>query len=1157
MPSFLSLLVVVILGCLAFTGAIELRIPEHEGLTTLLRVVLGVLAVLATNLGIVVALRRSGQALKRPLVIGNVMLLAILLLFLQNKIMVGTQEMRAEVQNVQDRTWLVAFRDLAGTPVDAGQDEIHRLAKRLAGNDRLEPIKIEGTPGLDGDRRIKVTLAEGTNPAAFRDRVTGKPFLRSNPERGLFEVPRGIDLRGGVEFICQLYNDLGARVAADDEILHILRSRLDQRGLTEPTVSRLSNGDVQIVIPGGTPADAARTRKVIEQAGRLEFREVLEVYAAPAPGELPPEVVARPNGGYDLHPDARGSRKQIVAVDRTRDPSEKPVRFYKLGPAELSGKDVSTAERGISEGRDVVDITFTAIGGARNYEFTSRLFSDRQRENALGDSPLSDASRPGPKVGVLAILFDGAVESAPRVQSPSNDRCQISGSFTPEEIDSLRAALRGGSLSVTPVVLSERVVGATLGMDAVRRSISTMLWCFVGILAFMAGYYRRLGIVAVLCMLVTGGLIWSTLSIFGAVLTLPGLAGLVLSIAMSMDTNVLVYERIREEQRAGKDLATAIDNGYSRAFLAILDSNLTTIFSGLILYWIGAGPVKGFGLTLAVGVAVSMFSGVYIGRLITDLLCRGKDKVSMAGLIPEPRLPYVRWRRASYAISVITAVLGLGYFAFGHLLHERGTFNRNFDIDFTGGNLVQATFSEALEPDRVRTALAEAWNRDPKAFDLLDPAELAAPQAYYSGFGGSAASRQWVFRGRDAEGATLEADRADLDAQRGALQREIDAARDPDRPNEARARELEPQVAKLSEQIRALEGRIADRVQVFKGQIAGAFPGLIPEEGSEIKVASWTSPTLTLRLATIEPVQPADATRLQEALAKAEQLASVSVQPEAGGLAITATFREEPRVDALLAGGPISQRLQALLGTDVGNPIVQAAQEVFQEAVTASAGVGIAIAQPFPASQHFSGQVAGAMKTSALLALGLATIAMLAYIAARFEIGFGIAAIASMFHDVLLTLGLIVLFGLRIDLTVVAALLTIIGYSVNDTIVTFDRIRENLKLKPGSSLAEIIDLSIAQTMPRTVLTGGATMLAIALMMIFAGDAIFAFNATLLIGAVLGTYSSIFVAAPMLLAFDRRKLEGTEAPRVDPADQPVEGGEDGEPPKIEAPQPSTP
>ena len=1127
MPSFLLYAAITIIGGAAFALSIQIDIPGDGAIDSLIRVVAGVVAIAATNAGLLWASRRLAQPATRMLVTANVFFFCLFLLFLQNKALVGTQELQAEVAGGEqkDTPYVIAFRDLAGIPVNAGAAEKTQLIARLANEANGVPIKLSEAPDFTPDNKIIVKLASGEDTQAFKDRVANKPFQRANEQRGLFEVNQGIDLRGGVEFICQLYDDLGRTRAADDEVLHILRTRLDSRGLTEPTVTRLGNGDVQIVIPGGTPADAARTRRVIEQTGRLEFREVLKIYHSSFDADhhwkLPDEVVRRSNGSFDLAPGVRSSRKQVVAVKKNRDPTALPTEFYHLGPPELTGADVQDASRTIHEGKDAVAIVFTSSGASKNNEFTRRLYEDKLKSSGSGEIH-----------GLMAILFDGKVESAPTVQEPSNANCVISGSFTPEEIDSLKSALKGGALSVTPVVLSERVVGATLGIETVRRALGSMLWSCVGILGFMTLYYRRLGLVALFCLVVAGALTWSILSIFGATMTLPGLAGLVLSIAMSVDTNVLVYERIREELRDGHDLRGSIDAGYHRAFAAILDSHLTTIFSGLILFWIGSGSVKGFGLTLMVGTGVSIFSGVYVGKLFTDLVCRGATSVKMASIIPELKLPYVRWRKVSYTLSILTGVAGLLYFACGHMLQEHGRFNHNFEIDFTGGNLTQVTFKEPLSVKEVKAALADAWKTDPKRFDLLNPEELAAPQAYFSSLGGGDKSRQWVFRGRDEAGADLEAQRADIDVQRGKLNRELEKARDPDKPLPDKIHEIEPQVRDKSEQIRKLEEQIAERVAVFKQQLAAAFPGRIAVEGSEIIAAEWHDKTLTLRLATVDAPKAESLAQIRDKLARRDEMATVVVTalPNATGLEIAATYRQPPTPVGLESEDVVVRHLKELLTPSAGDrskDVAYLSNDLFQLTLQTAASAGVTIAQPYPASQHFSGQVAGSMKRAAVLALSLATLAMLAYIAARFELGFGIAAIIAMVHDLMLTVGLVSLFHLRIDLTVVAAFLTLIGYSVIDTIVTFDRIRENLKKRPGVPLPQIIDDSIAQTMPRTVLTGGITIMAIIFMMIFAGPDIFAFNATLLIGIVLGTYSSVFVAAPLLLLFDRSKLLAPE------------------------------
>jgi SecD/SecF fusion protein len=252
------------------------------------------------------------------------------------------------------------------------------------------------------------------------------------------------------------------------------------------------------------------------------------------------------------------------------------------------------------------------------------------------------------------------VKSNANVIEPSGANCVIHGRFTHDEIENIRSALKGGSLAVTPEVLSERVVGATLGEETIRKGLVAMALSFFAIVLFMQVYYgRRLGTVANLCLVATTFFIWAILSVFSATITLPGLAGLVLTIGMAVDTNILIFERIREELKAKTGMKAAIEAGYDRAFLTIIDAHLTTFITAFILYWIGSGPVKGFGLTLMIGIVVNLFSGVYIGRMLTDWWCAKRETVSMSEFFMRSwQFPYVEKRWFGYAFSVITAVAG-------------------------------------------------------------------------------------------------------------------------------------------------------------------------------------------------------------------------------------------------------------------------------------------------------------------------------------------------------------------------------------------------------------------------------------------------------------------------------------------------------------------
>jgi SecD/SecF fusion protein len=1075
--------------------------------------------------------------IRRLVVLALVFGTALILCFLQNKVLVGTQELQTDIQEVEqpadageaaaskEKTFEIVFKDLGGNKVFATTAERDKLIKRLAGSDPTHAIKTKSVGDVTADHTIRVTLAEDEIEQNLRQRVQATPFKRDNPPNSLFHITSGIDLRGGVEFICQLKNDDGARVAADEEVVNILRNRLDQRGLTEPVVTKLSTGDVQVVIPGGTSADAARTRKVLETSGRLEFREVLEEYpngeyTSTTPGDPKCAVVQRGPNLYAFAPGVYRNRSDIVAPKVTDLVGKEPTQFFRLsGPPALEGKHIADANRELDQGRDCIGIRFTSSGATRNHDFTTNVKSK-------GDE--------GKGTGRIAIVFDGIVQSDPRVISPSGAQCQITGNFTPEEIESLRSVLRGGSLSYTPEVISQRVVGATLGEEAVRKSMIAMLVSAALIVAFMAAYYRTLGWVANACLAVTGILSWTTLSVFGATMTLPGMAGLVLTIGMAVDTNILFFERIREELREGKDLATAVAAGYDRAFWTIFDAHLTTLVTALVLYIVGTGPVKGFGLTLIIGIVVNLFSGYYVGRLLTEWLSRTRETFTMSSWIPELRLPYVGIRHYGYTLSIITSIAGLSWFVFGHHF-QGGSFERNFDIDFTGGNMAQVIYKQPKTFESIESAIKAAYAKDSKASDLLNPADIRI-QPYFAELGADTKeSRQWIFRGRDETGSAIEAKRQAIENQRAAYRRQATVARNKEPPDEAAAKAAEAESAKFVEEYQSLSDQVANRSNEFKNQLAAAFAGEIGAEGDELLSAAWKDKALDFDIATLEAPNASRLTQLQARL-RLDELKSIALTPTAGstGIHVHAEFHENPSASKDLdTEDPVARKLQeAFKGEGVADELAvaqaNAAFRIYGKATDLAAKDRLTVAKPYPAIEHFSGQVAGQMKLRALFAVLVSLVAILAYVAARFEFGFGMGAIIALAHDVIVTIGLCSVFGIRIDLSVVAAILTVIGYSINDTIVTFDRIRENLK-KTKLSLSEIIDLSVAQTLPRTVLTSATVVVTVLVLYWYGGDALRPFSGSLLIGLICGTYSTIFIAAPLLLAFDRKRLITPDVP----------------------------
>ena len=1077
--------------------------------------------------------------LKRLSVILAVLATALLLQFLQNKVLVGDQDLQAEIRLAAEqpagaKVFDVVLKDVAGNRIETQAREADEMRKRLAGNTRDAAIAIKDLVLDTGSHHVRLTVPAEADDIALRQRLTGRPYSRDNESKDFWHINLGIDLRGGVEFTCRLKNDLGQVVPADEEVVATLRSRLDERGLTEPVVARLSNGDVQIVIPGGTRADAARTRKVLETTGRLEFREVIAEYPGRSADAFPSGKAGEPDcawvdlggGRYGFNPLVpRGTRQDVIAP-KEPPPGLEPREFLHLGPVRVAGKDVADAGETLHEGQPAVAITFNAVGAGKNHEFTNGI---KER----GDK--------GSGTGRLAITFDGVVKSDPRVISPSSKDCVISGRFTSEEIKDLRGVLRAGSLAVTPEILAERVVGATLGQDEINRAMTTMFWCLSAIILFLAWYYRRLGVVAISCMVICAMLTWTTLAIFGATLTLPGIAGLILSIAMSIDTNVLIYERIREELRDDKGVPAAVEAGYDRVFLTVIDSHLTTMATGLVLYVIGSGPIKGFGLTLIVGVGISLFTGIYAGRLITDFMTRRLQSISMSSFFKPVHFGYVRLRMASYILTAVTAAAGIGYFAFGYKLHPGQGFDRNFEIEFTGGTMVQTSFLKPLAKADVDAALAAAWAKIPletRESSLLDPEAILAQPYFPSLAEAGGASRQWVFRVRDVVGAGLERTRSEIEDERAKVIREIETLRGATPPDMAGAKRLEKErMEPLSARIRTVTDEISGRTEAFKLALGEVFAGSVNPEGSEVASAAFADNRLSVKVATLDPVSAPQAEEIGRRLAHLGR--TVTVTADGAALALTVQYADRPRPEAgaveemdavakrclaLLAQTGVAEKDAKELGAVAGGAI--------ESLVDAAASQRAVVAQPFPASQHFSGQVADRMKWQALAATVLALLAMMLYIAARFELAYGLGAVVSLVNVVVQTIGLITLFGIRIDMTVIAGILTVIGYAINDTIVLYDRVREYVVKMAGQPLDKILDAAIGDTMPRTILTGGMVIASLAFMLCFAGDSLKGFSATLLIGIVLGTYSSVFVASPLLLSFRRQVL----APAAEPASE---------------------
>ena len=700
------------------------------------------------------------------------------------------------------------------------------------------------------------------------------------------KVNLGLDLQGGMHLVLRVdTSKLTPDEAKDapDRALEIIRNRIDEFGVLEPSIQKQGKDRIIIQLPGVT--DRSRAINLVKSSAHLEFRLVSDN----------PELLKRALAGEKL-PD-----HELKKMKPREDKTEELLLEKK---SSLSGETLVDATTEFSQSgfnQPYVSISFNSKGGA--------IFSQLTEANV------------GKR---LAIVMDGTIYSAPviREKIPSG-HAQITGNFSVQEASDLAIVLRAGALPAPVEIIEERTVGPTLGRDSINKGIKAILIGGLAVLVFMAAYYLLAGFIADLALILNIILITGALSYFHATLTLPGIAGLVLTIGMSVDANVLIFERIREESKLGKTLRAAIQSGFHRAFRTILDANLTTLITALILFQFGTGPVRGFAMVLSIGILSSMFTAIVVTRFVLDLLTTGKSKIQklpMFQLVKNLKINFIGMRRYAYVLSVILLLIGM----FSFVKRKEA----NYGIDFTGGVLQQYKFETVVPLNDIRRHLKEIGI-------------------------------------------------ADVPIQQFADKREI--------------------------LIRTQE----DNSELIMDKFRGAFKDN------------------KFEMMRIEKVGPS-------------------------------------------------------IGRD--------------------------------------------LRGKALKAVIFAMIGICLYVSFRFQFRFAVAAIVALLHDVGIALGAIALTGRELSIPVIAALLTIVGYSINDTIVVFDRIREDRKLMRKATYEEIINTSINQTFSRTVLTSLTTLMVVLALYFLGGDVINDFAFVMLVGVITGTYSSIFIASPILLDWPSRRVK---------------------------------
>ena len=722
-------------------------------------------------------------------------------------------------------------------------------------------------------------------------------ILNQLQKKAAGKIKLGLDLQGGSSFLVQmetgkLATNTSKQVAIDNAV-EVLRKRVDRFGVAEPLIQPVGEDRILIQMPGLGEAQMESVRTAIKKPAFLEFRMVpddgdkwIQEGLGIQPGyEKLMETRTGPDGRKEVHP---------VVVSKQRVPG-------------LSGNNIKIARFARGNMNDPqIEFQFDADGSAVFAKMTTDNVGKR-----------------------MAILLDGELYSAPNIKEPiTGGSGRISGGNMTEKEAADLAAILQNPLEAPVTIINETKVDPSLGKDTIRSGVNSAIYGTLAVAVFMAVYYLLAGLVANFALLLNLVILLGVMCLWNTTLTLPGIAGIVLTAGMAVDANVLIFERIREEMAKGKSLRGALAAGYSRAFGTIFDSHVTTLISSIILIIMGTGTIKGFGVALTIGVAASLFTALVVTRLVFDtFIAMGWMKsLPMLHLIKSPHVDFMRLAKPAFILSWLIIVVGVGYGLY------RG--KHMVGYEFSGGDNLTIEFQQKVPQQRLEEALKPV---------------------------------------------------------------------------------------------------IGEALIQYQRELVGT--------GEKLRIT-----------------------------------AGIDTQEKAMGVLTGPAFKD--------AGF-------RLVGSERVGPTVGA--EIMR---------------------------------SAIVALLLSLLGILVYVAFRYEFSFAVAAVVAVIHDVMMTIGCYALAGRELNATMIAAVLTIIGFSINDTIVIFDRIREDLKLGVRGTFREIINQALNQTLSRTIITSGTVFIATLALYIFGGGAINDFAFTFLVGIVTGTYSSIYIASALVLFWHKGQRPAT-------------------------------
>lgn len=906
------------------------------------------------------------------------------------------------------------FKDVIAKEINLGLDlkggmnvmlqvQLEDLVKALAGGNStpefLKAVELAKTRMVNSQSDFITLFAE-----AWKEVGNGQ---RLSQIFGTYEMRDRIRPESSDDDVIKVIREDAEAAIANS--FNVLRNRIDRFGVTQPSIQKIGNtGRILVELPG--VKEPERVRKLLQGTASLEFwptfdAQEIQPYlveannilaqlgddeaveeAEAAPAEEGSDIVAEEIAANSEEADYEAAKKanplfallqpsqargnacigyataaDTAAVNKMlRDPhvanifpaefrpmwSVKPSEYfegsniYELVAIKASSRDGKAPLDG-----GVVTDARVSYDNRRNGEPTVSMTMNAEGANVWARLTKENIGKQ------VAIVLDGTVYSYPTVNSEiTGGSSEISGHFDVEEATDLTNVLKSGKLPAPATIVQEQVVGPSLGAESIRAGLISFIIAFLLVLVYMIFFYQGAGLVADVALLTNVVLLFGTLASFGAVLTLPGIAGLVLTLGMAVDANVIIYERIKEELKAGKGLSKAIHDGYNNAYSAIIDGQVTTLLTGIVLFLFGSGPIKGFATTLIIGIITSVLTSIFITRLIFEgRVAKGKnitfENKLTKNFLKNTHFDFIGARKFSYIISGALILIAIASIAFKGF---------TYGVDFTGGRTYVVRFDKPVTAEEVRAA-AE------KVFNAADPESSVEVKQ----FGGESQMKITTSYKYKDEASTVDAE---------------------------------------------IEGMLFDGLK-----------GLFAED---ITLSDFTS--------------------------------------------------------------------------TLDNP----------NGIISSDKVGASIAND--------------IKRSAIISVILALLIIFAYIAWRFKgWNWGLGGVVSLAHTALIVIGFFSLFSgilpfnLDVDQTFIAAILTIIGYAINDNVVIFDRIRENLGLHPNDDFKTQVNKSLNQTLTRTVNTSVSTLLPMIAIAIWGGESIRGLSVALCVGIIIGTYASIMIGTPIM------------------------------------------